>query len=168
MALPLIQPRGLTAQQRLVVKRFVDHGGMTLACQEAAVGGDPENAAWQYLHNPQIVAAIQAEISLRIRTKGSQIAQSVLMEAAQAKEAPWSTRVDAAKTLLDRAGLAAMRSREPDKPAERALSDYSVDELKALVDRLERERGDQAKTVDARQVDAIPAQEDGQDIDLVG
>jgi len=103
-----------------------------------------------------MVAAIQAAVSLRIRTEGAAVAHSVLLEVARDKQAPKGVRVDAAKALLDRAGFVAPRAEAPKQGEGRPLSDYSIEELRGLVAQLERNRGDQAKDV-SRAVSATQA-----------
>jgi len=167
MAKELSARGALTAQQRAFIKAYVETGDEKVSIVDAKYTGNAAVIAWELLHNAQIVAGIQAEISLRIRTKGARLAQSVLMAAAEAKDAPWSTRVDAAKALLDRAGMAAQRARDPEKPPERPLSEYSIDELRGVVDRLEREAADHAKPVAARRINANPDSIEAQAVDLI-
>lgn len=138
---------GLTAQERKFVIHTVRYGDPKLAVKHSGYRGDPSDVAPDLMRSPKIVAAIQAEVSLRIRTEGASVAHNVLMEIAGDKTAPKGARVDAAKALLDRAGHIAPRP-EAAKPGEgRALSDYSIEELRGLVSQLERTRGDQAKDV---------------------
>jgi predicted aconitase with swiveling domain len=142
-----ITARGLTARERRFVRHTVQYGDPKTAVKLCEYGGNPSDVASDLMRSPKIVAAIQAEISLRIRTEGATVAHNVLMEVAKDTTAPKGVRVDAAKALLDRAGFVAPRSEAPKAQEGRPLSDYSIEELRGLVTQLERSRADQAKDV---------------------
>jgi hypothetical protein len=138
---------GLTAQERRFVSHTVRYGDPKAAVRLCEYKGDPADIAPDLMRSPKIAAAIQAEVSLRIRTEGAMIAHNVLMDVAKDKDAPKGVRVDAAKALLDRAGFIAPRAEAPKAAEGRALSDYSIEELRGLVSQLERTRGDNARAV---------------------
>lgn len=142
--------RGLTAQEKTFVAEYVSTADLNHAVKVSGYLSPSGALVFDPSRSAKIVAAIQAEVSSRIRTAGAVIGHNVLIEVAQDKDAPKGVRVDAAKALLDRAGHVAPRASDPLKAGDRALADYSVSELRALVDRLEQQRGDEAKDVTPR------------------
>jgi hypothetical protein len=137
----------LTPYQKVFVEAYLRTGGDGIdAAKLCALPGEPSEAAWVMLHTPAVVTAIQAAVALRIRTEGAALAQRLLTDIVRGTivAAP-GIRVDAAKTLLDRAGIVAAKA--PEKPGERPLSDYSVDELQSLIPKLEAERAAAARDV---------------------
>jgi hypothetical protein len=139
--------QGLTPDQRAFVDAYLKVGGKgSDAVLLSGLPGEPSQTAWRMLHTPAVVAAIQAAVALHIRTNDAVIARQLLRDVVDGTvPAAPGIRVDAAKTLLDRAGIVAAKA--PEKPGERPLSDYSVDELQSLIPKLEAERAAAARDV---------------------
>lgn len=99
----------LTAQQSEFVKYYVSTGGNGAEAARLA-GYSPESArkiAYQLMDKPHVQQAIREEqqgvISGRLASKSIAVLEAVLDD----PEAPLRIKVDAAKTILDRAGLVA-------------------------------------------------------------
>lgn len=110
--------------------------------------GVTAQAAGVLIRRPEIVSAMHFEINRRLRTEGASIGYKVLSTIAKDDTAPKGVRVDAAKTLLDRAGHVAPRG-EPAKPVEKQMTDMTQNDLRDLVDKLESELANRATPVSA-------------------
>jgi hypothetical protein len=113
--------------------------------QAGALAGykDP-GSAYRAAARPGVKAAIIAEVARLLAVEGAPLALSVLFAACRDAETPARVKVDAAKTLLDRAGLS---SRQSPEPGAKPLSDMGTGELRALVERLEGEIAERARPV---------------------
>lgn len=146
----LIAPgAGLTEQQRKFVMAYINSGDEKAAAIASEYSWPMSPTARQAIRSPVVVAAIQAEVSRRIRTEGAVIGHSVLIEVARDTTAPKGVRVDAAKALLDRAGHIAPRAEAARNTDGRPLAEYSIEDLQGLVDSLKRRAADQARDVTA-------------------
>lgn len=137
---------GLNQMQAAFVRFFVETGDRLQACKDAGYAGNPYPIAWRLMRTPAIVAAIRAQTALRLQAIAP-TALRVLNTIMVDEGAPKGVRVDAAKTLLDRAGFIAPKAREPDRDGDRPLNEYSVEELRRLIDDLEQQRGDEARVI---------------------
>ncbi len=98
---------------------------------------------WSIWTDPTLDAAVHSELLIRV-DKGSVIAQSVLEKAALSEEVSWNVRVAAAKELR----RPWLEHHLPHLLKEtKDLSDLSIEELRALVSKLEATAGDQAKPI---------------------
>lgn len=144
---PPLKHEGLTPQQLLFAQRYIAHGEQKLAAEESGYSGDCAAVGYSLLRHPQIAAVIYAELTVRFKVEGATLGQRVLMDIAKDESAPKGVRADCAKALLDRAGFPAQRAREAPKDGERTLADLTLDELREMVDRLEKEAANQARDV---------------------
>lgn len=117
--------QGLTAMQVEFVRLFIETGERERATIEAGYSGEPSVVAWRLLRTPAVVAAIRLQTVLRLQ-EIAPVALPVLEGILVDESAPKSVRVDAAKTLLDRAGHIAPKARDPDNPNDRPLNDRRV------------------------------------------
>jgi hypothetical protein len=149
-----LSARGLTDAQKAFVKAMVQTGDADLAGR--AIGAAPRDvAAW--LDDAGVVRAVQASVLRELRTKGVAVAFATLLQIARDSRNNVASRVQASNSLLDRAGMAAARAPDAWKPTDRPLSEYTTQELKALVEAAERQAGDQAKTIEGTVLRADPA-----------
>ena len=146
----LMRPEGLTERQKLFVKLYVQGLDANEAAAQAGYVGVTANSVYHLIRSPVVVAAIQAEAAVRIRTEGVTIGLSVLKEIALNKLAPAGARKDCAIALLDRAGIVAQKAKEAPKDPGEDTSAMSLDQLKALVRDLERKRSAAARDVTPR------------------
>lgn len=139
---------GLTEKQRALVAALAKNGDMEAA---AAKSGYNVTAAYTAARLPHVQAALHAEVQTALR-RAAPIALKVLLGIISDDKVSPRVRVDAAKTVLDRAGHQAPKdgAADLDKP----LSDMSPDELRAYVDRAQRELSDRAKPI--IEVDSAP------------
>jgi hypothetical protein len=83
-------------------------------------------------------AAIRAEQRRLLGGKLANNALAVLEAILDDKDAPFGARVDAAKAIMDRGDLVARKADGGDPPDEKKpLANMSIEELKAIVHRLE-------------------------------
>jgi phage terminase small subunit len=141
--------RQVTDQQKAFAIAYVRSGGKGL--QSAIDAGYSEKTARvqasQLLDLAHVQAAI-AEAQRKYLTSNLATKAIQVLEAAMGcEDAPWSTRVDAAKAVLDRAGHPARRGTEIKEDAHRDMSELSIPELEALLRRLENERAANAKPI---------------------
>jgi len=107
--------------------------------------------------NPKVLAAIHSEVARRLRAEGAPVGLAVLLSVAKNEAAPAGVRVDAAKTLLSRAGHIEPRA-EAAKPDTKDLSDMSQEELRKVIDQCESHLADQATPVNAPATGLSPSQ----------
>ena len=94
--------------------------------------------AYRLVRNPAVQAAIKSEQKRALSAPASK-AIIFLASIIDNPEAPWGSRVDAARTVLDRAGLVAPKAGEADDgPVDpKDFDRMTVPELEALLRRLE-------------------------------
>jgi hypothetical protein len=125
--------------------------------QAAALAGYKDTGSgYRAAARPGVKAAIVQEVARLLAVEGAPLALSVLVETCRDQAAPARVRVDAAKTILDRAGIAA---RQAPEPGAKPLSDMGTGELRALVERLEGELAGRARPVIAPGQETLEAQE---------
>jgi hypothetical protein len=98
------------------------------------------------LRAPHVLAAIHSEVRRKL-VAGAPIALSVIERLVKDETTPPKIRLDAAKTLLDRAGHIAPRAIVDKGTHELALHELSMGELRQLADRLETELAGRAKDI---------------------
>jgi hypothetical protein len=109
--------------------------------------GNPHKAAKDFVARPDVLLAIKRDSIGQLVGEGVPLAIATLFEILKNNDAPARVRVDAAKTVLDRAGLVAARPAVPEKAGEKALAEMSPSELRALISRLENEVAERAAPV---------------------
>ncbi len=109
--------------------------------------------AHDLLHAPHVLAAIHSEVRRRL-VAGAPIALAVIERLVKDDTTPPKIRLDAAKTLLDRAGHIAPRAITDKATHELALHELSLGDLRQLADKLEGEIAGRAKDVSG--ADAAP------------
>jgi uncharacterized protein (UPF0147 family) len=139
----------LTEQQEALVRAI--SSGLTMREASEASGYSVTNT-YNALSSPIVRAAIQTSLSNMLQTRAAPMALHVLIEITEDKTAPKGVRVDAARTLLDRAGYVAPRAREATKD-EKPLSERTPEELRAFIAQLESTLADKAKPVHGTRVD---------------
>lgn len=114
----------MTHQETAFVEAMVRTGD---ALYSATVAGyaQPASAASKALKRPDIVAAINSAVRLRVQSEGAAVAASVLVEIALDKTAPKAPRVAAARALGEMTHLGGLEGAGLDKP----LSEMSRAEL---------------------------------------
>ncbi len=131
--------RELTEHQAAFVAAFTSESGAIGNASEAArrAGYSERSAAElgrQLLEKPHVRAAIEeanrAQISGALAAKAVEVLEGILDD----KNAPPKLRLDAAKTVLDRAGYIAPKSEERPKPKQfDELEAMSLEQLKSFV-----------------------------------
>ena len=116
--------------------------------QSARLAGykDPKQSAFNLVHSPKMIARIRQERHKVYQTDLAPIAVSTLKEVMQDTEAPSSARVAAARSCLELAGDLGKHSQANQK-ADKSLSDMSVEELAAIIDKLDGEKVKLAKDI---------------------
>jgi len=116
--------------------------------QSARLAGykDPKQSAFNLVHSPKMIARIRQERHKVYQTDLAPIAVSTLKEVMQDTEAPSSARVAAARSCLELAGDLGKHSQANAK-ADKSLSDMSVEELAAIIDKLDGEKVKLAKDI---------------------
>jgi superfamily II DNA or RNA helicase len=113
--------------------------------------GNPHQVAHHLLRTPSVMRAIQVETARQL-AEAAPMALDVVKRLALgelgAANLP-KVRLDAAKTLLDRAGMIAPKAKDADASLDKQLNEMSVEELRALMGRLEEAITSQAKDVSA-------------------
>lgn len=112
---------------------------------------------------PAFLAAIHIETQRSLQL-AAPVAQQFIVDLVRNADAPAKLRLDAAKTLLDRAGHIAPRARALGEGQDKTLGEMTLDELKETQERLQAELASRAKPVNAQEAEAT----DTQAIDLVG
>jgi hypothetical protein len=146
-------------QQAEFVRIFVERGDgdYSAAARAAGFSSSREKTAQKWAtQTPAIIAAVHIEVARRLQA-GAPLALKVIESIVRDETAPQKIRLDAAKTLLDRAGHIAPRARVQGDGQERTLGEMSLDELKATQERLQAEIQSRAKAVDAQTIDVETA-----------
>lgn len=125
----------LLDQQRLFAESYV--AGWGNATQAAiAAGYSPVSArqtASRLLHAPHVQDAIRRAQAHALKGRLASKALGVLEKILDDETAPAGVRVDAAKTVLDRAGMGAIRTPDHAVENDKPLSEMTAAELDALV-----------------------------------
>lgn len=135
----------LTEMQAAYVAHVVSGIEPAKAATLAGYANDGSIVASELMRNPRILAAIHYETARRIGALAP-VAVSVLETIANDDTAPKGVRVDAAKTLLDRAGHLPPKAAS-EGGSGRTPAGMSTEELRALADELQRTIEARAKPV---------------------
>lgn len=129
----IVGTRGLTEQQARFVQNTVNGLSQTDAARQAGYA-EPGVAGYQLKRNPRIIAAIHAEQALVIGGDLANAALGVLRDILTGDH-PAKLKLDAAKTVLDRAGHIAPKAGDAPTGEDKPLAEMSVDELEAFIRR---------------------------------
>lgn len=123
----------LDQQQAFAEAYVLGHGNATQAAIDA--GYSPVSArqtASRLLHTPHVQDAIRSAQAHALRGRLASKALGVLEKVLDDDAAPAGVRVDAAKTILDRAGLSAVRTPEIEHD-DAPLSEMTTAQLEAFI-----------------------------------
>lgn len=163
MGMGELATRNLTDKQSRFIRFMAESGDSTGAVMRAGYeAANPAQIAWELLRVPHILAALQNEVRKKL-VSGAPMALKIITDIATNSDVNPKTRLDAAKTLLDRAGHIAPRA-AAEKPTDQPLHEMTTDQLRELAGRLEDEIAGRAKPVASAQ--AEPA--DSQAVDMIG
>jgi len=133
----------MTDREDEFVSHFVRLGDANEAAKLAGYA-QPDVQGRAIARRPRIAAAIRIETTRRLQHMAP-VALTVLDKVMQDEKAPAGARVDAAKTILDRAAYVS----DPKRPGRSdgtdvPLAERSIQELERLVEQLEAQRAAQA------------------------
>jgi len=141
-----LKDKEFTERQDQFVYNLVRLGNNPTQSARLAGYKDPKQSAFNLVHSPKMIARIRQERHKVYQTDLAPIAVSTLKEVMQDTEAPSSARVAAARSCLELAGDLGKHSQANAK-ADKSLSDMSVEELSAIIDKLDGEKVKLAKDV---------------------
>lgn len=144
----------MTDREDDFVMHFVQYGDAIKAAEAAgyAQAGVQGRAI---ARRPRVAAAIRIETTRRMQHMAP-VALTVLDKIMRDEKAPAGARVDAAKTILDRASYVSDPKRSDRSDEIKPLAEYSMQELEDLVQRLEAQRGSEARDVTPDSGDNAP------------
>lgn len=122
----------LTEKQELFVSHFIGGNTQTKSAEMAGYSA-PGVDGTRLVRTPSVIDAIRRRVDGAMQTDGVVIGFAVLREIALDKTTPPSTRVQAAKIMLDKGGIGENTNDNKgllDKP----LHERTVEELQAVVD----------------------------------
>lgn len=148
----------LNDRQAAFVSAFVEHGDKIAAADAAGYDGNHlDTTAHRLLAMPAVAAAIQLQTMHRLRN-AAPMALSVIINLARSDKASDRVKLEAAKTLLDRAGFIAPKAADADPDGNKPLSEMTPDELRDFIskgrEQLEAKMVDVTPKVDNAAVDA--------------
>jgi phage terminase small subunit len=127
----------LTDQQADFAVNFVANGGNGAeAARDAGYAeANARSAAYKLVRMPHVQDAIRKEQRRQLGGEMATKALSVLKGILDDDEAPYGAKVDAARTILDRAGLIAPKSRGDGEGDEKEIDQMTMAELEAKIQR---------------------------------
>lgn len=130
----------LLIQQRAFAEAYVlGHGNATQAAIQAGYAViSARQTASRLLHTPHVQNAIQRAQAVTLRGRLATKALGVLDKVLDDDNAPPGVRVDAAKAVLDRAGLAAFRGGQESELYDKPPSQMTLAELESIASALEK------------------------------
>jgi phage terminase small subunit len=140
------ESKSLTEAQQLFVEYRVK-GLSQVESARLAGYSSPEAQASRIEKLPQVGRAIQEAIVYKLQTEGVEAAANFLLTTMRNEDAPWSARVDCAKTILNKGPLAD-RAIQPEQQSTKALAEMSIEELESFIR--------QAEAAQAQKVEALP------------
>lgn len=146
--MPKLKPIALTPQQQRFVRAVID-GASPGDAARAAGYAPPYNVVGRALAaSPAVASAIVSGSKQLLSTVYGPAALKFLSEVVGDREGKFTARVrlEAAKTIADRAGYVAPRTRSD--AHNRDASEMTTEELRALVDEISAELGDRAAVVE--------------------
>ena len=144
--MPKLKDKDFTERQDQFVYNLVRLGNNPTQSARLAGYKDPKQSSFNLVHSPKMIARIRQERHKVYQTDLAPVAVSTLKEVMQDTEAPASARVAAARSCLELAGDLGKHSQANAK-SDKSLSDMSVEELSAIIDKLDGEKVKLAKDV---------------------
>ncbi len=154
--------RSLTELQAAFIRHYVNGAEQTEAARIAGYA-HPAVDAHRLMKTPHIQAIIQAELVRRVQTEGMQVAANFLINVIGDKKAPYSARVDAAKTMLNKGPLADKILANQSDPNKKTLSERSTAELEEFIAAGLKALDDKAKS---QAIDVEVIRDNAQPIDV--
>jgi phage terminase small subunit len=148
MASQQIATRQLTDKQTAFVTALIETGDAATAAELAGFRDRPSKEAWRLLRIPHVLAALNTAVAAAL-AEDAPLARNLLRQYVKDDSMNPKIRLDAAKTLLDRAGHIAPKAKDQSAGHEKPLNEMSTEELRALADRFEAELAGRAKLVSA-------------------
>lgn len=149
------EARGLSERQDKFVDMVVSGLNPTEAARVAQYN-HPKQDAWRLLQLPKIQREIRDRSTALLDTKGAVVGVNTLIKIAENEKAPAAARVQAANSLLDRAGIGKKDSKSQGL-GDKSISEMGLAELDAFIragsEALARERAKKDAT-DATIIDA--------------
>lgn len=150
----------ITSRQSEFVRLYVEYGDAHRAALESGYAESSADRGMTFLlTRPDIALEIARAARPRL-ARALPLAISTLeylVEHAQSEK----VRADCAKAILDRAGLVPPKPQNDRNASELPLHEMSIDALRAHADKLERERADSAKPINAAPASPADAHEFG-------
>ena len=145
----------LSTREELFVRQYLSNGYDEKSAAEVA-GYRSDMEGWRLLHRKDVRLAIhEAEaVQLKGMVRLSLRAIREVLESTPVKATDRKLKAETAFRVLDRAGHMPTHQESSEAPHERDLSDLSIEELTAIIDReLARKAGDHAKVIDGQAVE---------------
>ena len=128
--------------------RFINHLSYGKSVSVAAIeSGYSAPTGFRIVERPDFVPMLRAALQRRLLVDGATIAIQVLIDIASDPETAKSVRVDAAKAIVDRAGVVV--SKRESGQADISLAEMTREQLLRLASSAESELATRAKRVDA-------------------
>jgi len=152
----ILSKRQFSKREQVFLRHYLSNGYDGKAA--AAVAGylNPDQDSWQILRRKDIRLAIHEAEAVQIKgmVRLSLKAIREVLESTPLKATDRKLKAETAFRVLDRAGHMPTHQESSEAPHERDLSDLSIEELTAIVDReLARKAGDHAKVIDGQAVE---------------
>lgn len=132
--------RQLTEQQKTFVREYVRNGGCGADAARAAgyAASRPAQQAHDLLALPHVQEAVHREqarlIGGTLASKAIEVVHRILHdEALAATVSGQKVQLEAAKSVLDRAGHVAPKASEPEMIGDKPITEMSLDELDAFI-----------------------------------
>lgn len=135
VAVEAVDDSNVTEMQRAYAAAYVTNGAQE---EKAAISAGYSKATarsigWKLARNPAVMALIRREQTLQLVNKGATIAIETLIDVMRDKKTSGAVRVEASKTMLDRAGHISKAQVKPESSGPKALNDMTIDELDAFI-----------------------------------
>lgn len=157
--------QGLSEKERALAK--ATSNGVSFEEAALTLGYKPEGISElksTVTRKPEWIAVLHIETARRVVSLAPSALETIdQVKKGEIKEGA-KVRLDAAKIILDRAGIIPPRAKPHSDGSEKTLGEMSLDELKSTQERLEREIESRARQVKAQE---LPASDD-QASDLLG
>jgi phage terminase small subunit len=159
----------LTDKQKAFAQEYVRNGGDAAKAAKSAgySAGNNGRIGFDLIRLPHVHALIRYEQARLLNGRLASVALATLESLMQDKDVSGAVRLDAAKTVLDRAGHISKAQARPESTGPKALTDMTVDELDAFI-AAGAKAVDKARDAAAIQGSAtvVSAQDDAQPIDI--
>ena len=145
-----------TDKQQNFLEIYLTNGCQGTAAAKQAGYANPTQASYNLLRKPHIERAIRerARRELGGLTNLALGVWRAVLTQPPVSAADRKLQAEVAGRVLDRAGLAPYRAEEAESQTGKDLSDLSIEELTAIIDReLARKAGDHAKVIDGQAVE---------------